>query len=94
MIEHLKDNAHLFCESSFYETFLGANILVGVDVTSGAVFCSTCDDIVHSHTLDRVYLESNLSAEEKRTGIKPFVSLKTSHSFVAFSGIKSTSGAI
>ncbi|KAJ3920258.1 hypothetical protein F5877DRAFT_38495 [Lentinula edodes] len=52
--DHLKQSSHKFC----------------VDVSSGAVFCSACDDIVHNHALDRTYLESHLRAEERRTVAK------------------------
>ncbi|KAJ3713581.1 hypothetical protein FB446DRAFT_638141 [Lentinula raphanica] len=52
VVDHLKQSSHMFC----------------VDASSGAVFCSACDDVVHNHTLDKTYLESHLKVEERRTG--------------------------
>ncbi|KAF5392434.1 hypothetical protein D9757_002142 [Collybiopsis confluens] len=49
IVDHLKQENHLLC----------------ADVTSGAVFCSVCDDIVHNRALERTYVESHLNVEEK-----------------------------
>jgi hypothetical protein len=36
-----------------------------VDLISGSIFCSECDDFVHSNRLDQAYALAVLSAEEQ-----------------------------
>uniref|UniRef100_A0A0W0F2P4 Ubiquitin carboxyl-terminal hydrolase n=1 Tax=Moniliophthora roreri TaxID=221103 RepID=A0A0W0F2P4_MONRR len=55
----------------------------GVDAKSGAIFCSLCDDISYQATLDRMYLASVVSMEEKQTRFQ--VSNKPREPFKAWS---------
>ncbi|PCH42519.1 cysteine proteinase [Wolfiporia cocos MD-104 SS10] len=49
--QHLDDNQHGFC----------------IDVRSGSLFCSACDDFVYDNAFDRAMSTATLSAEEKNT---------------------------
>lgn len=48
---HLKDEDHRFC----------------VDVKSGSIFCTECDDFIYDAAMDGIYLSTVVSAEEKHT---------------------------
>ncbi|KAF8628559.1 hypothetical protein AX15_003826 [Amanita polypyramis BW_CC] len=51
MVTHLREEGHLF----------------SVDVKTGCVFCSECDNIIYDTTLSHLYMSTTLSAEEKHT---------------------------
>ncbi|KAG9010510.1 hypothetical protein FRB94_010276 [Tulasnella sp. JGI-2019a] len=63
--DHLQDLQHDFC----------------VDVTSGAVFCRSCDDFVYGSVLESTYSSITLKLEEKETRFQESKSRKRRHTF-------------
>ncbi|KAI0315555.1 hypothetical protein OF83DRAFT_1199383 [Amylostereum chailletii] len=51
IIEHLEDEGHLFC----------------VDVKSGAVYCSSCGDVIHEPIFDALFHATILAVDERNT---------------------------
>jgi ubiquitin carboxyl-terminal hydrolase 22/27/51 len=78
-VGHLKEAGHPFCEwwgmteDCFFLRFQTFT-LIGVDVTSGAIFCKECDDFVHNSTLERLVESISLSREEIGTPFQGAVS--------------------
>lgn len=72
VVTHLKESAHLFCKSPPHFLFCWTRHLLrwtGVDVKSGSVYCSECNNFIYHSKLDALYLATIVAAEEKQMGV-------------------------
>lgn len=68
---HLQENDHDFCKSYFTKRMIIFDQhFVGVDATTGIIFCNQCNDFIFDHTLSKIFWETKILAEEKYGSLK------------------------